>query len=167
MQEAKCPQCKEMGVKSFLHDSKTANNMLGQITAYAAVQLSAQLWTHVYSVFIRKGLARILRWDRSGTIMMEAIKYAESPLLTEFFRCYSCASPEMRGKDTSTSLHFTSAEEAAARTALGVDENNPLIRIVVPNEGSSHYFLTTHPPASAYTPLEHATCVFRAYDVMR
>src|SRR6267154_1978169 len=38
--------------QSFLHNSKLANDTLGQITLYAAVHLGAQFQTHIFSVFI-------------------------------------------------------------------------------------------------------------------
>ena len=97
--DVSCSQCKAGMVKSFLCGSKAGNDTLGQITSYAVAQLGSQFRTHLYSVFIVKGTARILRWDRSGTIVTEAIPYNESPFLAEFFRRYSKASPEMRGKD--------------------------------------------------------------------
>ncbi|KAF8227900.1 hypothetical protein L208DRAFT_992380, partial [Tricholoma matsutake] len=75
-------------VKSFLHDTKAAKDTLGQITAYAAAQLGSQFCTHIYSVLIVKDTARILRWDRSGTLVTEAIKYNKSHYLAEFFHRY-------------------------------------------------------------------------------
>src|ERR1700678_2182262 len=101
-------------VRSFLCHSKAANNTLGQIMSYAVAQLGAQFRTHAYSVFIVKDTARILRWDRSGTIVMETIKYNKSPLLAKIFRRYSVALPEMRGKDSSASAP-TPAEGLMAR----------------------------------------------------
>ncbi|KAF8218441.1 hypothetical protein L208DRAFT_1011670, partial [Tricholoma matsutake] len=61
-----------------LHDKdhKTVNT-LGQITAYAAAQLGSQFHTHIYSILIIKDTSRILQWDRSGTLVTEAIKYNE------------------------------------------------------------------------------------------
>jgi hypothetical protein len=55
-------QCADCGgtVQTFLCDTKSAKDMLGQITSYAAAQLGAQFCTHVYSVLIVKETARIL-----------------------------------------------------------------------------------------------------------
>jgi hypothetical protein len=92
-----CPCCNVPNTKSFLRDTKLSVDTLGQITSYAATHLGAQFRTHIYSVFIMKDTARILCWDRSGTIITEAFKYNESPYLTEFFRRFSTVSPEMRG----------------------------------------------------------------------
>ena len=49
--------------KTIIRSSKNTDDTLGQITAYAAVQLAAQFRTHVYSVFILGCNARILHWD--------------------------------------------------------------------------------------------------------
>ena len=92
--------------------------MLGQITSYAAAQLGAQFRTHAYSVLIVKDQARILRWDRSGTIIMEAIKYNKVPHLAKFFRRYSVASAVMRGKDETASVP-SRYEKRVARKACG------------------------------------------------
>ena len=83
--------------ESFLRASKGGVDTLGQITSYAAAQLGAQFRTHAYSVLIVKDIARILRWDRSGTIVMEPIQYNQSPHLAEFFQRYSVASAAWQG----------------------------------------------------------------------
>lgn len=41
VRDIKCPHCTEDTVKSFLHDTESAIDTLGQITAYAAAQLSS------------------------------------------------------------------------------------------------------------------------------
>lgn len=155
-------------VRSFLRESKAALDTLGQITSYAAVQLGAQFRTHTYSLFIVKGRARILRWDRSGTIVTEAIEYNQSPLLAEFFRRYSVAPPEMRGKDISASAP-TPVEGLMARKSLNLDMTVPLIKLSIPNaDGPLRYFLTSAPEVSLlYTPPGRATRGFTAYDVSR
>jgi hypothetical protein len=54
------PSGGDVTIEFFLCDTKSANDTLGQITAYAAAQLGSQFWTHIYSVLIVKGKARIL-----------------------------------------------------------------------------------------------------------
>ena len=151
--------------KSFLRQSNAARDTLGQITSYAAAQLGSQFRTHIYSVFIVKNFARLLRWDRSGTIVTEAIEYNESSLLVDFFRRYSKASPEMCGKDQSVSAVMpTEADEA--RQALKLDNGVPLLKLAVPvTEQLCHYFITHPPRAALYPPPGRATRGFRAYDI--
>jgi hypothetical protein len=152
-------------VKSFLRDSKAGEDTLGQITSYAAAQLSAQFRTHLYSVLIVKDTARILRWDRSGTIVTEAIKYNKSSVLADFFRRYARAPPNMRGKDESASTP-TPAEAVAAREALGLDMTIPLVKLSIPDtDGSQLYFVMPTPEATLYTPPGRATRGSRAYNV--
>lgn len=161
------PFCTLQQKQSFLSRSKSADDTLGQITSYAAAQLGAQFRTHLYSVFIVKDTARILRWDRSGTIVTEAIKYNESSLLAEFFRRYSKAPPEMRGKDESASVPMP-AEAALAREALGLETEIPLIKLSIPDaNGSPLYFVMPTPQATLYTPPGRATRGFKAYDISR
>lgn len=154
-------------VKSFLRNTKTAKDTLGQITAYAAAQLGSQFRTHIYSILIIKDTARILRWDRSGTLVTEAIKYDESDHLAEFFRRYSKASPEMRGKDQSVS-DPTPAEAVKARQALKLDNTVPLVKLMVPGmDNSQLYYIAASPRVTPYTPPGRATRGFPAYDVSR
>ncbi|KIM82817.1 hypothetical protein PILCRDRAFT_70424, partial [Piloderma croceum F 1598] len=164
--DVSCPHCGQ-GAKSFLHETTQANDTLGQITAYTATQLGAQYHTHVYSVFIMKGTAQLLRWDRSGTIVTEAINYNESPLLAEFFRCYSVAPPAMRGKDQSVS-DPTPIEAIEARKALGLDNKVPLVKLQIPGAHDSlHYYITSAPRTTSYTPPGHATRGGPAYNILQ
>lgn len=158
---------KTVSVRSFLHETKVADDTLGQITSYAAAQLGSQFRTHAYSILIVKKSARLLRWDRTGTIVTESIQYNESPHLAEFFRRYSQASPAMRGLDQSVT-EPTPAEAAAARKSLGLDDTAPLVKLEIPKAGcSSAYFITSTPRATPYTPPGRATRVFHAYDTGR
>ena len=150
---------------SFLSTAKTARDTLGQITSYAAVQFGAQFRTHLYSILICRDTARILRWDRSGTIVTEAIKFNESPFLAEFFRRYSQAPPAMRGVDTSV-IEPTASESSDARKALGWECHIPLFKLSVPAAcGLSRFFIVQAPIATPYTPPGRATRGFKAYDL--
>lgn len=154
-------------VKSFLRNTKAAKDTLGQITAYAAAQLGSQFRTHIYSILIVKDTARILRWDRSGTLVTEVIYYNKADHLVEFFRRYSEAPPEMRGKDMSV-LDPTLAEAVKARQALNLDSTVSLVKITVPDTSNSQlHFIAASPRATPYTPPGRATRGFPAYDVSR
>jgi hypothetical protein len=148
----------------LLSNTKSARDTLGQITLYAAAQFGAQFRTHLYSVFICKDTARILRWDRSGTIVTEAFKYNDSSYLVDFFRFYSVAPPAMRGVDASVSIP-KAKEQREARNALKWDDNIPLFKLSVPfAPGSLRYFIVCSPITTAYTPPGCATRGFEAYD---
>jgi hypothetical protein len=151
----------------LLSNTKSARDTLGQITSYAAAQFGAQFRTHLYSVFICKDTARILRWDRSGAIVTEAFKYNDSSYLVDFFRFYSVASPAMRGVDTSVSIPETE-EQCEARNFLKWDDDIPLFKLSVPfAPGSLQYFIVCSPITTAYTPPGRATRGFEAYDQLR
>jgi hypothetical protein len=155
----------EETVKSFFRNTKTSDDVLGQITTYAAVQLGSQFRTHIYSVLIVKDTARIFRWDRSGAIVTEAIHYDKSPLLVDFFRRYSKAPPDMRGVDQSVS-DPTLEEARAARQALELRANEPVFKLAVPVQGGApRFFITSAPRAAFYTPPGRATRGFHAYDI--
>ena len=70
---------------SFIHNTVTGVDTAGQITAYAAAQLGSQFCTCVYSILIIKSWVRLIRWDRTGTIITSPIHYNDSDELVEFF----------------------------------------------------------------------------------
>ena len=153
--------------ETFARPSKNADDTLGQITSYAALHLAAQFRTHVYSILIVRRLARILRWDRSGTIVTEAFEYDQCPHLAEFFRRYSRAPDDMRGKDGTVSTP-TYAEEYTARCALGLTHKPdvPLHKLaVIPLDKDPLYFITPPPIPALYAPPGRATRGFKAYDI--
>jgi hypothetical protein len=150
----------------FLKDSNSAMDTLGQITAYAMAQLGAQFWTHIYSVLIVKGIARILRWNRSGTIVTKPIAYNKSPHLVEFFWCYSAALAAMHGKDE-TVISPTKIAIRWARVALDLSVDIALVKLSIssPSSGSLRYFVYPIPETTGYTPPGHTTHGFCAYGL--
>jgi hypothetical protein len=152
--------------RPFIRDTKAAHDTLGQITSYAAAQLGAQFRTHIFSVYIFRGTARLLRWDRSGTIVTEPIKYNECDTLTDFLYRYSKAPPAMRGIDESVS-DPSLTEKVAAREALQLDETVPLVKLSVPDADGVRFFVTSAPEATLYTPPGCATRGFKAYDILQ
>lgn len=160
------PCCDVPNTKSFLCETKSSADTLGQITSYAAAHLGAQFCMHIYSVFIMKDTVRILHWDRLGMIVTEAFKYNESPYFTEFFCHFSTASPEMCNKEQSASDPMSS-KALAARRCLGLDKKVPLVKLQIPDANDSLlYFITSAPQATPYTPPGCATCGGPAYNIL-
>jgi hypothetical protein len=151
--------------QSLLRDTKAAYDTLGQITSYAAAQLGAQFRTHVFSIFILRDTARLLRWDRSGVIVTETIEYNKSDTLANFFSRYARAPPAMQGKDESVS-DPSPVEEGEAREALQLGKTVPLVKLSIPNAGGHSSFVTSAPEAILYTPPGRATRGFKAYHVL-
>ena len=116
-----------------------------------------------------KSRARLIRWDRSGAIVTEEIKYDEEPYLAQFFRRYYKAPPHIRGVDSTVVLLNDDGDEySSARTALGLDLGIPLVKISVPCLNKpEQWFITGAPTAAAYIPPERSTRGFVAYDVSR
>ena len=152
------------GQRFFVCDTKTTYDTLGQITSYAAAHLNVQFRTHIFSVLIVRDTARLLWWDRTGTIVTEAFRYNECPILAEFFSRYSTASDARHSKDESIS-EPSNMEKAMARQNLGYDKNVPLVKLSIPDLDGLHYFITSTPEATLYTPPGHATHGFKAYDI--
>ncbi len=89
---------------SFLCPEGRKNEALGQLTAYATAILSAQYRTHMFMVFIVRDHARLIRWDRSGAVVTEAIPFDTQSYLFDFFIHYNIADNEARGLDSTISL---------------------------------------------------------------
>ena len=152
------------GKTTFVRDTNRAMDTLGQITGYAAAQLGSQFRCHLYSVLVIRDRARLLRWDRTGTIVSESFEYNEDNHLADFFTRYSCASPEMRGHDASVSQPNHTESEAAAKT-LGLPCTTEFVQLEVPEGAGIRTFVVPVPVAPAYTPPGRATRAFKAYDV--
>ncbi|KAM5544459.1 hypothetical protein V8D89_002119 [Ganoderma adspersum] len=76
----------------------------GQLMSYGERHLYFQHRTALFMLFINGGEFRVIRWDRSGCIVTEALNYVETPehtkKLLQFLYAYSQAMPEERGIDT-------------------------------------------------------------------
>jgi hypothetical protein len=153
-------------LQPVVREGKQPRDTLGQITSYAAAQLGAQFRTHIFSVFIVRENARLLRWDRSGAIVTDVIKYSESKLLTEFLFRYSKAPDAMRGRDASVS-DPSHAEALAAARALQLTGPVSLVKLSIPDADGDRYFVVPAPKATLYTPPGRATRGFKAYDVSK
>lgn len=152
--------------KSFIHDTLKAYDTLGQITGYATAQLGAQYRTHIYSVLIVKDEARILRWDRSGTIVTAPFKYNDTPHLIDFLTRFSSASPQQRGVDSSVSRPSPDVA-SEARAALKLNDSASLYNLEVTDSTGTRSFVVEAPSATAYTPPGRATRGSKAYDITR
>lgn len=65
----------------------------------------------VYSVFITRDEARLMRWDRRGCVMTKAFNYIENPArLLNFLYALACGDRVFQGYDTSINL-VTNQEE--------------------------------------------------------
>jgi hypothetical protein len=79
-----------------LDENSEATDVMDQIGTYVALQMDSQYRTHTFFVFIVGNYARLMRWDRSGIIVTDRIKYNTEPELVEFFERYNAAPPEVR-----------------------------------------------------------------------
>jgi len=77
--------------------------ILGQLTAYATLILSAQYCMHVFMVFIVKDYARLIQWDHSGMIFTKPIYFNSESHLINFFIHYDIADCKAHGHDITVS----------------------------------------------------------------
>ena len=80
------------------------SDVLDQLMAYAERHFFSQHRTGLFMLFVNGHVFRIIRWDRSGCIVTEALNYVETPEHTKkhlhFPYAYSKANAEQRGIDT-------------------------------------------------------------------
>ncbi|KAH9932228.1 uncharacterized protein B0H18DRAFT_987167 [Fomitopsis serialis] len=89
----------------FLPSGSGANEALAQMAEYVAKIFRRQHRLHVFALFIYKGQARVVRWDRAGAIVSTPIDFAEDPsLLHLVIWRYASMNQEQRGFDPSVVL---------------------------------------------------------------
>ncbi|KAJ8519091.1 hypothetical protein ONZ45_g3920 [Pleurotus djamor] len=102
------------------HQFETTTGELtrGQLAMYASEICSRQHRTHLYMLYFFHPFVRILRWDRSGVIVTERLKYTEdcTSLITFLWR-YTQLNDVERGHDPTVSL-ATDEEAKLARKLL-------------------------------------------------
>jgi len=85
-------------------------------------------------------------------------------MLAEFFCRSHKAPPKYCGVDT-TVIVPTDREIRLGRKCLDLEGNVPLVKMMVPAEGSEWSCIAATPKAQPYTPPGRATCRFVAYNL--
>ena len=149
----------------FEHDTEASEDTKGQITSYAVAQLATQFRTHIFTILVCGGYARILRWDRSGAVVTAAFDYCDR-YLGEFFWRYDCASPGDRGMDLSISKP-SEAEGKLARQYLKCSLQASLLKFAVYNDKDDKifYYIGSKPSFKGNaSPTGRATRTFIVFD---
>ena len=120
----------------------------------------------IYSILIVKDKAQLIQWDRTGTIVTEAISYNEDAELAEFFRQYHKAPPNVRGVDT-TVTKPTAEEIQLVRKGMLLGEDTLLAKMTIPISNSERSYIIPVLKAEPYTPPGCATHGFVAWDLHR
>ncbi|KAI0741122.1 hypothetical protein C8Q76DRAFT_823107 [Earliella scabrosa] len=77
-----------------------ADRHLGQIQSYSTLVFDKQHRTHHFTVLFFGDMARIIRWDRSGTVVTEKFNYkTDSAILGRFLWRFSRMTPQQCGHD--------------------------------------------------------------------
>ena len=135
----------------------------GQITAYAASQLSAQYRTHTFSILIVKDRARFIRWDRSGAIVTEPVLYNSSHWLHEFFIRYNIVGQAVQGWDDT--VRPASPGETERARQLSALQSGDLLVVSIPGDNKKHEYIIKAPVAEPYAPPGRGTRVSFALDL--
>lgn len=169
---------KELSADPFAEkapDSKAEENtfvnntseILGQITAYASSILGSQYRTHAFMVLITGNLARLIRWDRSGAIVSDRIKFDEEPHLVKFLTQYDRANDEVRGRDTTVTPPTDEEISNAKNVVPELQEELSFLAITIPEpaNGSKRRFIIPHPEPYPDIPVGRWTRPSFAFDV--
>ncbi len=153
----------------LVKDTTDAKNTLGQISTYISFQMGAQYRTHIFFVLIIGDYARLLRWDRSGVVVSERIKYNKQRQLFAFLELFNAATPEIQGRDKSVSKPSKDEKEDAWRTCHEFDTDNTLLVIEFPKEGqrASNRYIISSPRSRICLPIGRMTRTSIAYDVQK
>jgi len=128
----------------------------GQITLYSARQRAYQFRTSVFTVGIFGKIARLFRWDRTGSKVTVPIDYSTAEgnrHLTEFFDRFDRMSPEARGWDPTvgdaTEKEIKDFAEAVRKACEGRpkrgkkaedEDEDPLFSKLVESVGHHHQY---------------------------
>ncbi|KAI0727750.1 hypothetical protein C8Q72DRAFT_781077 [Fomitopsis betulina] len=108
--------------KPFVRSGVGAEGSLGQMAEYVAKIFRRQHRTHLFTLFVFQGQARVIRWDRAGAIVSTVIDFEQQPtLLHEIIWRYAHMSQAQRGFDT-TAVLASKEEVDAMRTCAAPDE---------------------------------------------
>jgi len=152
-------------VHSFEHDREASKDTKGQITSYAVAQLAGQFRTHIFTILVCGGYARILRWDRSGAVVTAAFDYCNR-YLGEFFWRYDRTPPDDRGMELSISKP-SDTEVTLARQYLRCSLQALLLKFAVYNDmdGKTSYYIGSKPSFKGNaSPTGRATRTFIVFD---
>lgn len=91
--------------EGVLHQTKEGVDARAQITKYATEMMWRQHRTHVFTFYVLKSCARLMRWDRTGQVMSEPIDLLENPRpFLDFFYRLAKAQPAQLGHDPTATL---------------------------------------------------------------
>ena len=117
--EAQLPE--EGSAKPFMRSGIGAEASLGQMADYVSKIFRRQHRTHIFSLFVFQGQARIIRWDRAGAIVSTVIDFEQNPsLLHKVIWRYAHMNQVQRGFD-STAVPATKAEINKMRNCRAPD----------------------------------------------
>ncbi|KAI0310404.1 hypothetical protein OF83DRAFT_1178582 [Amylostereum chailletii] len=135
--------------EDFQHGAnQDCNKARGQLVGYAIAQFSAQYRVFAFSFLVVGGKVRVIRWDRSGAIVTEAVDWRSDPdTFAEFLWRFNCCDAAERGHDLTVCPTLLPEELSRARTVFRslkthkIAEDEPLQRIVIHDEGTNKDYI--------------------------
>ncbi|KAF8166027.1 hypothetical protein B0H34DRAFT_648436, partial [Crassisporium funariophilum] len=86
---------------SFLCESEDSRTTRGQIASYVAAMSGSQFRLHIFAVIIFGTFARLMFWDKAGTIITKKFNYIATPFLVNFLQRFNSLSSKQCGYDPS------------------------------------------------------------------
>lgn len=154
-------------------DSENGNvnavERLGQVCAYATVQMAAQFRSHVFSLLIFPRYVRLLRWDRPGLVFTDKILFTKGKAssLSEFLWRYDQATPTERGVDPNVERLYHDSVPTEVRQELEMGKH-AFYWFTIPASGcasgtDSHYIVGARQYMGAMSPVGCSTRTFKAF----
>ncbi|KAI0312807.1 hypothetical protein OF83DRAFT_1269662 [Amylostereum chailletii] len=161
--------------KDFQHGkNQECNKARGQMVAYAIAQFSAQHRVFAFSFVTVGRKVRVIRWDRSGAVVTEAVDWRSNPdTFAEFLWRFNFCDSAERGHDLTICAAPQSDEVKRARAAFKklkthkVAEDAPLQRVVIHDEATNkdHALIIAGPQCRSISLVGSATLCYAAVDV--
>jgi len=156
--------------KEFERDTDTARLLRGQLSSYVAALSGSQFRVHVFTILIFGRLARLMFWDRNGTVVSRAFDYTRFNYIGLFLQKYD-QNIDRRGHDPSVTISSQKQFSNYDLSELKKDNNRHReFRIMlIPDRDdaskNSRFFISYPPKYTSRSPFGRATRPMLAFDV--
>ncbi|KAH7887107.1 hypothetical protein F5I97DRAFT_1106621 [Phlebopus sp. FC_14] len=153
---------------SFENGTAIAQQIRGQLTAYALAQFGLQFRNFAFSVLVMGSYARLMRWERAGAVVTRKFDYTKNPdILTEFFWRFSHMSPDQRGLDLTVSVAdgLSTMDADLIVEHLRLKAGTPLFRYQVPDGERTRSYFGPRPPCPSVSLIGRSTRALPVYDL--
>jgi hypothetical protein len=157
----------------FEQDTEAAQLLRGQLSSYVAALSGSQFRIHVFTILIFGRRARLMFWDRNGTVVSRAFDYTKSNYLGLFLQHFD-KDLDRRGHDPTVTVpsrkKLAKVPKADQTDLAGRNKRHRDFRVMlIPDRdhaSQNSKFLISYPPMyTSRSPFGRATRPMVAYDL--